>query len=330
MERHTEPPEISVIVPVLNEGTRLERNFRSLNSQVGAPSYEIIYIDNLSTDDSWTELLDLARGRDDVRVHRMKRREPVGKLRAMAVNISRGEIIGNIDADCIVPPDWLSHSVALEGQTGVIGFPVVPPTDLEYLHHRFGYEGTGQYSPGQMPHGPGALLQKDLVLKAGNFPPLRLGEDTSLFARISTLGGEIRLLDAPVIHLIPKRTTLVSHLRRYFFMGSNAGLNSRLLYSGMIVAVASLIFMAVFIGLTNPWLAIGPTLAAYGLLTNPRRIAFYVRNFKLPRNVLLRAGLFAVTKTAETLSILAGFIYSIVHPERPGPRLNPEYGERKG
>jgi glycosyltransferase involved in cell wall biosynthesis len=305
-------PVISVIVPVYNEAPRIRANFAALMAQRNAPDYEVIYVDDCSTDGSWDILRVLARGEQAVRIERLQSRETVGAVRAAAVRLSRGRIIANVDSDCEPSAEWLAQYRHLSSTVGILGFPVVPPSDLEYLHHKFRYKGTGQYPRGNLPHGCGALIRKELILEAGNFPDTMLGEDTRLFHEILTRGANVLLLDYPPIHLLEKRIGLRQHLRRYYQMGWSSDSRSRKLY-----ALAILFLLFGFAAASVEW-SFDPLLSgiflvvSLGALANPVRIAHYMRSFELPRNRLLKFACFASIKILETTCLLAGFAGSVL------------------
>lgn len=316
----TEHPAISVIVPVFNEATRLRRNLEAILEQKDAPPFEVIYIDNHSADASWSLLQRFCEEHSNVRAVRLERRATVGAVRRLAVQLAKAEIIANMDSDCLPPVDWLAQSRRLAGNVGIVGFPVVPPNDLEYLHHKFQYRGSGQYLEGSLPHGCGALMRKDLIEKVGNFQDSRLGEDTSLFHAIENIGAEIVLLNSPPLLLLEKRTTLRDHLARYFQMGRNANRESKTIYILILALIVLDAGVAVAVWKLNLLLSILLAIIWIGMLTNPWRIAYYVRNFSYPKALLVRVLCFGVIKFLETGALLAGFVSTAGSVREPSRR----------
>ncbi len=318
----TEPPQISVLVPVFNESERLRDNLDAILEQKDVPSFEVIYIDNNSTDDGCVLLRQFSKEHPNVRAFHLEMRTTVGTVRRLGVQLARADIIANLDSDCVPPVHWLAQYRRLSGNVGIIGFPVVPPNDLEYLHHKFQYVGSGQYPEGSLPHGCGAIMNKDLVVKAGNFQDKRIGEDTALFQALRENGGAIVLLDSPSILLLDKRTTLKDHLARYFQMGRYAGNKSRAIYALMLTMLALDVFAMIEISSANPSLSAILALAWIGVMTNPKRVIYYTRNFVLPKTRLSKFLCFGAIKFLETGAILAGFICtlaSIREASRRGP-----------
>lgn len=98
----TNKPLLSIIIPVKNEAELLPRCLYSLTHQQKSPPYEIIIVDTYSKDD--TRKIACSFG---ARVISEKRK---GKIYAFikGAHAAKGSIICFTEADCIVPPNWLS------------------------------------------------------------------------------------------------------------------------------------------------------------------------------------------------------------------------------
>lgn len=96
---------ISVIVPVFNQARRLGDCLDALLRQdVPAGSFEVIVVDNGSSDESMT----VARQRPAVRVLSESRRSAY-VARNRGIRAAHGALIAFTDADCIPRQDWLSR-----------------------------------------------------------------------------------------------------------------------------------------------------------------------------------------------------------------------------
>ncbi len=92
----------SIVVPAYNEAGYLGCSLTSLQHQDFAGPYEIIVVDNNSTDD--TAAVAASYG---VRVvHEPE--QGVCAARQRGADVAIGEIIVSVDADTVYPPDWLS------------------------------------------------------------------------------------------------------------------------------------------------------------------------------------------------------------------------------
>ena len=120
-------PEVSVIIPGLNEADSLaELASRVRESLDGTRLYEIIFVDDGSTDNSWEVISGLAR--DDARVKGVQLRKNFGKAMALSAGFhrARGAIIITMDADLQDDPADLPAFIAQieEGQDVVVGWKV--------------------------------------------------------------------------------------------------------------------------------------------------------------------------------------------------------------
>lgn len=91
---------VSIVVPGLNEAKSLPELSRRISKAIGnLESYELLLVDDGSTDDTWEVIQALHR--DDPRVRGLRLRRNFGKAMALASGFSecRGEIIIMMDAD---------------------------------------------------------------------------------------------------------------------------------------------------------------------------------------------------------------------------------------
>ena len=99
----TSPYRFSVVIPAYNEAGYLESALKSLHQQDFAGPYEVIVVDNNSTDDT----ADIAR-RHGARV--LHEPQPgVCAARQRGTTDARGEIVVSTDADTVHPFDWLTR-----------------------------------------------------------------------------------------------------------------------------------------------------------------------------------------------------------------------------
>ena len=95
------PPHLSVIIPLLNEADSLSQLYRELQEALRpwADSYELIFVDDGSTDASFAVLEKLHT--EDPRVIVLRFRRNQGKASALTTGFrqARGEILVTLDAD---------------------------------------------------------------------------------------------------------------------------------------------------------------------------------------------------------------------------------------
>src|SRR6187551_2483396 len=100
-------PELSVVVTLFQEGATLEELHRRLTTTLAAfgRSYEVLYVDDGSTDGTFVSLERIHDGDPHVRAVRLKRN--VGQHPAMHAGLSRarGRIVVTMDGDLQNPPE---------------------------------------------------------------------------------------------------------------------------------------------------------------------------------------------------------------------------------
>ncbi|HTB49029.1 MAG TPA: glycosyltransferase family A protein [Verrucomicrobiae bacterium] len=94
--------KISIVIPVYNEAEHLGACLAAIASQTVAP-YEVIVVDNNSADATVT----IAQTYDFVKLLR-EPKQGVIHARTRGFDAARGDIIARIDADSLLPADWLA------------------------------------------------------------------------------------------------------------------------------------------------------------------------------------------------------------------------------
>ena len=108
MRTADQDPTISVVISTHNRGALLEGALRDLLAQRGAPAYEVVVVDNNSTDDTRalvTRLMAESAGR--LR-YVFEPRQGVAYGRNAGVAAARAPIIAFTDDDVRARPDWLA------------------------------------------------------------------------------------------------------------------------------------------------------------------------------------------------------------------------------
>jgi glycosyltransferase involved in cell wall biosynthesis len=99
--RPTKGPYLSIIVPLFNEEATVAALYDEIDSALcaGGLEWEVVYVDDGSTDGSYRELVRLHAAKTNVRVVRLRRN--FGKAAGLAAGIeaSSGEVIVTMDAD---------------------------------------------------------------------------------------------------------------------------------------------------------------------------------------------------------------------------------------
>jgi glycosyltransferase involved in cell wall biosynthesis len=182
---------ISVIVPAYNEEQNIAKCLESLSMQtVQRDSYEIIVVDGGSKDRTREIAAEYA---DMVFIQTSKK---VGGARNDGAQKARGDIIATTDADCIIPPDWLSVIMAAFNRDPEIVqlFGPVIPMEGGVKNHLFLALANNFSRFGYYTHffyytlGCNTAFQKEAFLRAGMYRTIDAGDDLEIARRMKDLG----------------------------------------------------------------------------------------------------------------------------------------------
>ena len=105
---------LSVVVPLLNEEATLEQLYRELDAALTSSGldWEVVFVDDGSTDGSYRELVRLHAAHLNVRVVRLRRN--FGKAAALAagIEVAAGEVVVTMDADLQDDPAEIPNLLA--------------------------------------------------------------------------------------------------------------------------------------------------------------------------------------------------------------------------
>lgn len=143
-------PRISVVVATYNGASTLRGCLDSLKQQ-RYPDYEIVVVDDGSTDDTASILAQY-----DGLVVVSQENRGLSAARNAGIQAARGDIVAFTDSDCVADPDWLYHiALALtRSRLAGVGGPNLTPREENPLHRCVGY------APGHATH---VLLDEELA-----------------------------------------------------------------------------------------------------------------------------------------------------------------------
>jgi undecaprenyl-phosphate 4-deoxy-4-formamido-L-arabinose transferase len=107
-------PDVSVVIPVFNEGRSLDELYRRTLTALepGPRTYELIFVDDGSADDTWRRLERLHEA--DARVHAVRFKRNFGQHPAMHAGLvrARGDVVVTMDGDLQNAPEDIPLLVA--------------------------------------------------------------------------------------------------------------------------------------------------------------------------------------------------------------------------
>jgi glycosyltransferase involved in cell wall biosynthesis len=258
--------KISAVIPVFNAARTLPACLAALARQEH-PDYEVILVDNNSTDGSPEVIgafLAAHPGLDARLVH-----EPIQgacAARNRGARQAKGEVIANIDPDCLPTPAWLAElAEAFADETAAAVAGNITCRAPENLYEVFaglftlpGREAAEEHREYTLTRGGFATanlaIRRSWFERLGgfdetiNYRGVGIGEDHDLLARLYQQGGRLRAIPGgTVVHW--HRSTLRGILRQGFLFGLAHALLTR--YhgrQGILVSAAGREFL-----LPGPW-----------------------------------------------------------------------------
>ena len=110
-------PKVSVVIPVYNTGSLLDRTLTSVTQQTLA-DIEIICVDDCSTDNSLAILMDWAQKDSRIRIIPFEQNGGASRARNTGIDESRGEFIYFLDSDDWIDLDYLNAMYSKARETG--------------------------------------------------------------------------------------------------------------------------------------------------------------------------------------------------------------------
>jgi len=210
-------PRVSVVVCSYNGGKTLSHCLHALD-RVDYPDYEIVFVDDGSTDNSQEVVAAWEQSREKRRAQGAKlpdfkniRQQNMGLsyARNAGAAASTGEVIAYTDSDCMADPDWLYYLVGtlISGDYAGVGGPNVSPPAQDWI----------QACVAAAPGGPSHVLLTDVVAEhipgcnmafhrwafdmVGGFDPdyRKAGDDVDFCWRLQQGGQVIAFSPAAVV-----------------------------------------------------------------------------------------------------------------------------------
>jgi glycosyltransferase involved in cell wall biosynthesis len=197
---NAELPKVSFLIVTHNDERTIDKCLKSIVSQ-DYPKIEIVVVDASSSDSS----VELATKYANKII--CLRSNILGRSRQISVENSTGDLLAIMDADVMLPPNWVSRAVAkFDRGVGIVWSYNEPPTNAPIVARAF-FNFWKQILMDRVSHGRGpragsnCMYLRKAVNEVGGFDVhSHYSEDVDLGSRISEAGYNIAIVDVPVIH----------------------------------------------------------------------------------------------------------------------------------
>jgi GT2 family glycosyltransferase len=178
---------ISFVVIAYNEAPNIGPTLASISGLTGLGQYEIIVVNDGSRDGTGRIVAALA-GRDArIRLIDLPANRGRGHARRIGIAAARGGLIATVDADIILPADWLDRTRAALTSHDAVGGTAVPDGDVGYVYRRFGLDPRVVASTTTVT-GNNGLYRRGVFDRVSFDEALREGEDSALNHAMASQG----------------------------------------------------------------------------------------------------------------------------------------------
>jgi glycosyltransferase involved in cell wall biosynthesis len=233
-------PLFTVVICTYNRAKLLAGALETVCAQtLEASRYEVLVVDNNSTDETATVVAEAGRG-DTVVRYVFEPRQGLSFARNCGYRAARGEYVAYLDDDCKVPPGWLAtaEQVIASARHAIFGGPYFAFYDTakpKWFRDEYGSHVQGEISRAltdqEYLDGANMFIRRALLRDQGGFSPefgmtgrgLGYGEEVRFQRRLREMHPDVSIYYEPrlyVYHLVsPQKMTLGWKLRQMFVIG---------------------------------------------------------------------------------------------------------------
>jgi len=205
---------VSFIVIAYNEEYRISKTLKSILNQVSKYDFEIIVINDGSTDETFKVANTCLKGFENNQIVDQKKNIGRGSARHLGSSLAVGEYLAFIDSDVELPIDWLEKSVSsIENGNDAVSGIAIPDGDCVVVARISGL--SPKIRPGSAKLTGNNLLIKKSVLDLVPFRKIPYGDDIRLAWDLERMGFRVARLENLVVEHSEKKSYMRTLVWQY-------------------------------------------------------------------------------------------------------------------
>ena len=234
----------SFVIIAYNEERNLGATLESIFALDGLRDFEVIVVNDGSRDGTLALARDFGKKHPELRIVDLQPNRGRGGARAAGLSTTKGDYIAFVDADILLPTDWLTRCIAYMKDFDACGGIAVPDGDVAWVHRIF------KLTPKVAAHtttvsGGNGLFKRRVFDKVSFNPEKRNGEDVDLGYQIQAHG----LKTTSIPDLLVEHHETKTYLESLRWLAQSGRGATRQLYEHGEVRLPDLAFFG-FVGLT--------------------------------------------------------------------------------
>lgn len=174
---------LTYIIIAYNEETTILNCIDSILNQKNSNNAQILVVNDASTDKTADIVKSIANQNSNIKLINNKSNRGRGFSRKIGIDNSNSSLIAFIDADIILPKNWLTKCVKLINNYDVVGGIALPDGDVQYIYSKFNLEPLIKEHTVEVTGNNG--LYKRKIFSAVNFEEsMENGEDVDFIWRL--------------------------------------------------------------------------------------------------------------------------------------------------
>lgn len=210
----------SFLISAYNEEKNIGNCINSILNQDKLGDFEIVVVNDGSKDDTGKIVKNYCKNDKRIKLIDLKKNKGRGNARYLGVKNARGKYLAFIDADIILPSNWLQTCLSYMKEYDAVGGIAIPDGDIVFIHNKF------KLQPRILEHttettGSNSIFKRRVLDKVRINYHLKGGYDTDLNFRMKREGFRVRLAkDLFVQH--KENINFKGSLRRMITFGEGA------------------------------------------------------------------------------------------------------------